>query len=188
MEFTSDERLALLLERLGEVARSQRWRQATEAGLSPLQLRILGFLAAHPQHAVGVAMLADELQLGKPTVSESVKILVQQGYVERRSGSADGRSHTLHLRAAGRRYAHGAAPLAPAVAGLPPERKDQLLVAAMQLLEGLVQRGEVPVQRMCWSCRHYRGDRDRHHHCMLLGRDLPISELRADCPEHERAA
>ena len=188
MEPTADERLALLLERLGEVARAQRWKQATDAGLSPLQLRILGFIAAHPEQQVGVAILADELRIGRPTVSESVKTLVEQGYLDRRAGGGDGRSHSLHLRAAGRRHVRGAIPLAAAVATLPEARKKELLIAAMQVLEQLVQRGEVPVPRMCWTCHNYRGDRAKRHHCLLLGKDLAISELRTDCPEHERAA
>lgn len=185
---TPDEHLAQVLERLGEVARAGRWKQAAGAGLSALQLRILGYIAAHPGRAAGVAMLAEELQIGRPTVSESVKALVEQGYLERKAGTGDGRSHSLHLRAAGRRHAGAATPLADAVATLPDARKDALLLASMQLLETLVRSGGVHVQRMCWTCRHYRGDRDKQHHCLLLNKDLPVQELRTDCPDHEQAA
>lgn len=188
MANTPDEHLAQVLERLGEVARAMRWRQATDAGLSALQLRILGFIAAHPEQQVGVAMLAEELQIGKPTVSESVKALVEQGFMDRKAGTGDGRSHALRLRPAGRKLTHATPPLADAMAALPDARKNALLLASMQLLEALVQSGEVQVQRMCWTCRHYRGDRDEQHHCLLLRKDLPVQELRTDCPEHERAA
>lgn len=188
MANTPDEHLAQVLERLGEVARAMRWRQATDVGLSALQLRILGFIAAHPEQQVGVAMLAEELQIGKPTVSESVKALVEQGYVDRKAGTGDGRSHALHLRAAGRKLTHDTPPLAPAMAALSDARKNALLLASMELLEALVRSGEVQVQRMCWTCRHYRGDRDKRHHCLLLRKDLPVQELRTDCLEHECAA
>ena len=80
-----------------------------------------------------------------------------------------------------------AAPLR-SVAALPGPRKDMLLLAAMQLLEALVQSGHVQVQRMCWTCKHYRGDRDTLHHCALLKKDLVVQELRTDCSEHEQAA
>ncbi len=188
MPCTPDEHLAQVLERLGEVARAMRWRQATDAGLSALQLRILGFIAAHPERNVGVAMLAEELQLGKPTVSESVKALVAQGYMDRKEGTGDGRSHSLRLRAAGRRHTYATLPLTEAMAVLPEPRKNEMLLASMQLLEALVQSGEVQVQRMCWTCRHYRGDRSKRHHCLLLRKDLAVQELRTDCAEHERAA
>jgi DNA-binding MarR family transcriptional regulator len=188
MAHTPDEHLAQVLERLGEVARALRWKQATDAGLSALQLRILGFIAAHPEHNVGVAMLAEELQIGKPTVSESVKALVEQGFLDRKADAEDGRSHTLRLRASGRKHAQGAAPLTEVVAGLSPARKNELLLSSMQLLQALVESGDVQVQRLCWTCRYYRGDRDKRHHCLLLRKDLPVQELRTDCPEHERAA
>lgn len=186
MATSVDEHLALVLERLGEVARAMRWQQASEAGLSALQLRILGFIAAHPE--VGVARLADELQIGRPTVSESVKALVEQGLVERRPDPNDGRGHVLRLKPAGRRPARNAAPLTDAMGGLSDARKKALLLASMQLLEGLVSSGDVQVQRMCWTCKHYKGDRDKRHHCLLLRKDLAVQELRTDCSEHERAA
>jgi DNA-binding MarR family transcriptional regulator len=188
MESTPDERLALALERLGEVARALRWRQATEAGLSALQLRILGFIAAHPGRDVGVAALAEELQLGRPTVSESVKALVDHGYLDRKADARDGRSHALRLRAAGRRHVRGAAPLTDAVRTLPAARKEEMLLAVMQVLDHMVDSGAVQVQRMCWTCRHYRGDRARKNYCALLEKDLPVPELRTDCEEHERVA
>lgn len=188
MSGATDEHLAKVLERLGEVARALRWKQATEAGISALQLRILGVLAEHPERQMGVALLAEELQVGKPTVSESVKGLVDQGFLDRKAGGTDGRSHTLRLRAAGRKHAQGMPPLSEAMATLPGSRKDMLLLAAMQLLEALVQSGHVQVQRMCWTCKHYRGDRDTLHHCALLKKDLVVQELRTDCSEHEQAA
>ncbi|MBP8824137.1 MAG: winged helix-turn-helix transcriptional regulator [Flavobacteriales bacterium] len=188
MHRSTDEHLAQVLERLGEVARSMRWKQATDAGLSALQLRILGVIAAHPERAAGVATLAAELQVGKATVSESVKALVDQKFLHRKADSIDGRSHALHLRAAARKHVQAVPPLSEAVAALPDERKNALLLASMQLLAALVDSGEVQVQRMCWTCAHYRGDRDKRHHCALLKKKLAVQELRTDCAEHERAA
>lgn len=182
-----DEHLAQVLERLGEVARSLRWKQASDAGLSALQLRILGFIAEHPERPVGVAALAQELQVGRPTVSESVKTLVDQGYLQRKPDPGDARGHALHLRAAGRKLLRDAAPFTDALADLPGPHKNALLLGSMRLLERLVDNGAVRVQRMCWTCRYYQGDRDGRHHCTLLRKDLKVPELRTDCPEHERA-
>lgn len=185
---STDEHLAQVLERLGEVARSMRWKQAGDAGLSPLQLRILGVIAAHPERAVGVALLAAELQLGKATVSESVKALVDQKFLDRKADDADGRSHTLRMRAAARKLVQVPPPLSVAMSALPVARKNALLLASMQVLAALVDSGDVQVQRMCWTCAHYRGDRNERHHCALLNKDLTVQELRTDCAEHERAA
>jgi hypothetical protein len=91
-------------------------------------------------------------------------------------------------RAAGRRHVRGAAPLTDAVRTLPAARKEEMLLAVMQVLDHMVDSGAVQVQRMCWTCRHYRGDRARKNYCALLEKDLPVPELRTDCEEHERVA
>lgn len=180
--------LARLLERIGEVARALRWQQATGAGLSPLQIRILGFVCDHPGEPVGVARLADELQVTRPTVSDSVALLVERGLLLRKPDPNDGRSHTLRLTSAGRRWLPAGGPFTEALATLPLHERETLLLALMRLLASLLETGDVQVQRMCWTCTHYRGDRKDRHHCQLLGTDLAVAELRTDCSEHEAAA
>lgn len=179
--------LARLLERIGEVSRAMRWQEATGSGLSPLQLRILGFVADHAGQSVGVARLAEELQVTRPTVSDSVKLLVERGLLARKPDPHDGRSHTLRLTAAGRKHLPVAEPFAAALATLPKHERETLFLALMRLLEALLSSGELQVQRMCWTCIHYRGDRQGSHHCLLLRKDLAVTELRTDCPEHELA-
>ena len=183
-----DAHLARLLERIGEVARALRWQQATGAGLSPLQIRILGFVSDHPGEPVGVARLAEELQVGRPTVSDSVALRVERGLLLRKPDPHDGRSHALRLTAAGRRWLPAGGPFTEALATLPLHERETLLLALMRLLASLLESGDVQVQRMCWTCAHYRGDRKGRHHCQLLGTDLAVAELRTDCPEHEAAA
>jgi len=176
--------LARLLARIGEVSRAMRWEEATGSGLSPLQLRILGFVADHAGQSVGVARLAEELQVTRPTVSDSVKLLVDRALLVRKADLYDGRSHTLSLTAAGRKHLPMAEPFAAALAALPVRERETLLLALMRLLEALLSSGDVKVQRMCWTCAHYRGDRQGKHHCQLLQQDLALAELRTDCAEH----
>ncbi len=177
--------LARLLERIGEVSRAMRWEESTGLGLSPLQLRILGFVADHAGQSVGVARLAEELQVTKPTVSDSVKLLVDRGLLVRKPDPLDGRGHALRHTAAGRKHLPAAEPFAAALATLPRQERETLLLALMRLLEALLSSGDVQVQRMCWTCAHYSGDRQGKHHCLVLCKDLAVSELRTDCPEHE---
>lgn len=177
--------LARLLERIGEVSRALRWQQGTSAGLSPLQIRILGFVAGHPGEPVGVARLAQELQVTRPTVSDSVALLVERGLLLRKPDPHDGRSHALRPTAAGKRCLPKGGPFTETLATLPLHERETLLLALMRLLEALLGSADVQVQRMCWTCAHYRGDRTGKHHCTLLGTDLAVAELRTDCPEHE---
>jgi DNA-binding MarR family transcriptional regulator len=182
-----DHHLATVLERIGEVSRALRLREAVEAEISPLQLRILGFIADHSDTPVGVARLADELQISRPTISVSVRLLVEQGLLLRRADPADRRGHTLRLSAKALRGMTAGSPFDDAVATLAPSSKEALLLALMQVLHQLVGSRKLQVQRMCWTCAHYDGDRKEHHRCLLLKKTLKVRELRTDCAEHDAA-
>lgn len=182
-----DRHVAAVLERIGEVARAQRWRQAVGVELTPLQLRIVSFVADHPEQAVGVARLADELQLSRPTISDSVGLLVSKGLLIRRPDPEDGRSHQLKLSAKARRTVQDGSPLDGAMSALNARTKEGLLMALMHVLHQLDSEGKLLVQRMCWTCVHYEGDRTSRHRCLLLKKSLAVRDLRTDCAEHTRA-
>lgn len=180
-----DAHVAQVLERIGEIARSLRWKQAVDSGLSPLQIRILEFLADHRSERTGVARLADELQMSRPTISDSVKLLDERGLLVRKVDRTDGRSHALVLTAAGRKNAASSTPLNDAMARMDKATKEALLLGLMGVLESLFRSEEVQVQRMCFTCAHYAGDRRTKHRCLLLEKSLKVAELRTDCGEHE---
>lgn len=182
-----DAHLAQLLERIGEVGRALRWKQAVEEGLSPLQIRILGFLADHDDESVGVARLAEELLVSKPTISDSVKLLAEKKFVSRKPDKNDARSHALHLTAQGERHVSAGTPMDTAVAELSLDRKEALLLGLMDVLESLFRKESIQMQRMCFTCKHYKGDRKAKHHCLLLEKTMQVAELRTDCAEHEVA-
>jgi DNA-binding MarR family transcriptional regulator len=182
-----DRHLAAVLERIGELARAERWREAGELELTPLQSRIMGFVAHHDEGSVGVARVATELQLSRPTISDSVTLLVSKGLLLRRPDPRDGRRHFLKLSAKARRTWQEGSPLDGAVSALNERSKEGLLMGLMQVLHRLSAEGTVHVQRMCWTCLHYKGDRDREHHCLLLRKAMAVRDLRTDCSEHQLA-
>ncbi|MBK9514781.1 MAG: hypothetical protein IPO05_14405 [Flavobacteriales bacterium] len=75
-------------------------------------------------------------------------------------------------------------PFTESLATLPLHERESLLLGLMRLLEALLSRGDVQVQRMCWTCAHYNGDRRGRHRSCCYGR-IAVAELRTDCPEHE---
>ncbi|MGV9013512.1 MAG: MarR family winged helix-turn-helix transcriptional regulator [Flavobacteriales bacterium] len=179
-----DAHLAQVLERIGEVTRALRWKQAVEEGSSPLQIRIMGFLADHADEGIGVARLAGELMVSKATISDSVKLLADRKFVIRKPDKSDARSHALHLTAAGKRHISSGSPLDSAIAALGQERKEALLVGLMGVLESLFLKDSLNVQRLCFTCKHYTGDRKKQHGCALLEMDLRVADLRTDCGKH----
>ncbi|MBS1583244.1 MAG: winged helix-turn-helix transcriptional regulator [Bacteroidetes bacterium] len=184
-----DRHIAAILERIGEVARADRWRQAAGTETTPLQARVLAFIGGHPHEGIGVARLAQELQVSRPTVSDCVKVLVEKGLLKRIADPRDARSHALVLSPKGRRHQAAIAPdpLDRSITGLGTADKEALLLHLMQVLRNLFTQGTIDVQRMCWTCAHYRGDRKGEHRCALLGIVMKPKDLRTDCPEHQLA-
>lgn len=191
-----DATLAAALDRIGEALRGLSREAADALGLSTVQLRLLGRLAAGPPPSPEVRALSRELDLTEPTVSEAVSALRRKGLVERARDAHDGRRFRLALTPRGRAVAKDAAgwaePLERQLAALPHEDRVAALGLALALIDRLQRAGVVQVARMCVTCAHFRPHADADaaapHHCALLRRRLDAADLRVDCAEHERAA
>lgn len=176
------------LDRVAEVFRVQLWEEAKGHGLTPLQLRLLLFVHYHELELTGVTAMAQEFQLTKPTVSETVRLLLKKKLVSKVKDPADGRGYFLKSSAAGRRvlaeverFTQG---LSASLEQLDGDGLENLYANLLALLVHLQSGGLVPLQRMCFNCRHYvqaAGVR----RCSLLNIDLEPELLRLDCPEFE---
>jgi hypothetical protein len=75
------------------------------------------------------------------------------------------------------------------IASIAAAAQADLLLNLLSIIRHLHQQGIISVQRMCFTCRHYRpGQAGQPHFCQLLNAPLTTAELRVDCPEHEAAA
>jgi DNA-binding MarR family transcriptional regulator len=181
------------LARLGAVLRAHGRRAADHRGLTPTQAQILVFLHARGPARVGdvAAMLA----VTQPTASDAVAALLRKGLVRRGADPDDARAALLQPTAAGRTLAGELAgwPDAPlaAVTALSESERAGLLRALTTMIRTLQQRGEIPVQRLCVTCRFFRpfvhDDAAAPHHCAFVDAAFGESALRIDCGDHEPA-
>jgi DNA-binding MarR family transcriptional regulator len=188
-----DAKLVAALERVGQALRVQMWDAAKQHGLSPTQLQVLLRLATDPPARRRIGVLAGELDVTHPTVSDAVAVLRRKGLVDRDGG---GRKAVLSLSA------HGQVVAAALVdwhertrrqlAQLPAGDKHATLQLLLDLIAGLQRSGAITVARMCVTCRFFRRDAHpdspRPHHCALLDAPMGSGELRIDCAEHEPRA
>lgn len=188
---TAESRIVVALERIAMAYRVLLWNEGRNHGLSPVQVQLLLFLRFHPRERGKVSVLAQEFNLSKPTISESVRALEQKGLVNKHGDPADGRSQVIGLTPAGRKAAAHAADFARAIeqplATLAQPEKEAMLSGLLQLIHGLNKAGIITVQRMCLTCAHHALV-DGRHYCKLLNAPLRAAELRVDCPEHEAVA
>jgi DNA-binding MarR family transcriptional regulator len=188
-----DAKLVAALERVGQALRVQMWDKAKQHGLSPTQLQVLLRLASDPPARRRIGVLAGELDVTHPTVSDAVAVLRRKGLVDREPGS---RKTALSLSARGRAVAAGLADwderTRRQLPDLPVADKQATLRLLLDLIAGLQRSGAITVARMCVTCRFFRRDAHRNsarpHHCALVDAPMGGGELRVDCAEHEPRA
>ena len=185
-----DSKLVAALERVGQALRVQMWDKAKQHGLSPTQLQLMLRLATDPPERRRIGVLAAELDVTHPTVSDAVAVLRRKGLVDRDAAS---RRAALNLSGRGRALANDLADwdqrTREQFADVPAADKQATLQLLLDLIAGLQRSGAITVARMCVTCRFFR--RDAHpeaaqpHHCALVDVPLGSGDLRVDCAEHE---
>lgn len=187
------QRISAALSKIGLALRNQAWRGAGERGLSPTQGQILTLLRARPHQRPSA--LAEALGVTLATVSDSVKALVEKGFVLKQRDEGDARATALVLTASGRKEAENASSwpdfLATSVEVLTPFEQEIFFTALVKMIRTLQDRGQIPVARMCVSCKYFQPNRHaapaKPHHCGLVDAAFGAPQLRLDCAEHEPA-
>lgn len=186
-ENSLDARITFALERISLVFKSLLLEQGKQTNLSPIQLQILVFLLYHGPHKCKISYLATEFSLTKATVSDSVKVLIQKQLVKKITDLEDSRSFSISLTLSGKKTAETASmyarPLESIVADQDRLQKEMLYRILLNTILELQRSGLIPLQRMCFSCVHYK-NHDGNHYCNLLQKHLKHQEIRLDCHEH----
>ncbi|RKG93187.1 MarR family winged helix-turn-helix transcriptional regulator [Corallococcus terminator] len=186
-------RIAMGLHKIGLAMKQQAWQQANEAGLSATQGQILAALVANGP--LSGKELSERLGVTLPTISDSVRVLVEKALVTR---SADPRHPRASLLAPtpkgaslGARARSWPEFMADAVADLAPDEQRAFFAGIVKMIRMLQEQGLIPINGMCVTCKHFR-PRVRPgpspHHCAFVDAPLSSDQLRLDCPEHELAA
>ncbi len=185
--------VAVALARLAAAVRHHSWQGAADAGLTPTQGQLLDLLSRRAGATLSEA--AEALAIRPATASEAVATLVDKGLVAKARQPADGRRLALRLTARGRQTARAAAAwpsfLARAAGGLSATDQSALLRLLVQLIRELQARGDIPVARMCATCRFFRphahADAARPHHCAFVDAPFGDGAYRFDCEDQEAA-
>lgn len=187
------DQIAAALARIGVILRSFAWEQSEGADLTPTQAQILARLASLGPSRVSV--LATDLGVTQPTLSDAVAALQRKGHVARGADPRDGRAVLLRLTASGRRQAEAAAAPPPALLAaletLLPKDRDAMQRGLVGLIRALQVARAIPVQRICVTCTHFRPhahtDAAAPHHCAFVDAAFADAALRIDCGDHEAA-
>jgi DNA-binding MarR family transcriptional regulator len=144
-------------------------------------------LSAGDPPAPVVGLLARELGVSQPTVTDSLRALEEKQLITRHRHITDARRVSATLTPAGAllvaEIAAGDRELIDAVSGLDRARQEALLGSTLALISRLVESGFISVARTCLTCHYHQLD-GATHRCALLDIALGPADLRVNCPEH----
>ena len=187
-----DKRIATGLQKLGLAMKHQAWSQASQAGLSPTQGQILATLGV--EGSLTGSELATRLGITLPTVSDSVRVLVEKGTVAKQPDPRHPRASLLALTAAGRALADQVSTwpdfLSDAASELSPPEQEAFLGGVVKMIRALQVKGLIPTSRMCVSCTYFRPHAHQGplpHHCAFVDAPMADRHLRVECADHEEA-
>lgn len=186
-------RIATGLHKIGLAMKQQAWQQANEDGVSATQGQILAALATHGP--LTGTELSQRLGVTLPTISDSVRVLVEKKLVTKAPDPRHPRASLLTLTKRGAQLGARARSwpefMAAAVADLTAEEQRAFYSGVVKMVRTLQEQGLVPLSGMCVTCTHFRPHirtGPTPHHCALVDAPLANEHLRLDCPEHELAA
>lgn len=184
-----ESRIVASLERVSQAFRVLLWNESKEFSLSPIQVQVLIFLLHHPAQKRKVSYLADEFNMTKATISEAIKALEQKRLISKNYTTPDNRSYVITLTNKGKSIAERASLFSEQIQvpidNLLTSEKENLLLSLLDIIYHLNRTGIITIQRMCFTCRYYKSNKEgQEHFCELLNTKLAATELRIDCADH----
>ena len=185
----TESKIVASLERIAQAFRVLLWKESKEYALSPIQIQILIFLLHHSQEKRKVSYLADEFNMTKATISDTIKTLNQKNLITKEYLINDSRSYIIQLTSTGTRIAQQTSlftsEIRVPVDNLSEDQKAGMLMGLFDVIRHLNRKGIITIQRMCVTCTYYQPSKNGNHFCSLLNQNLSPTDLRVDCPEHQ---
>ncbi len=179
--------VAELVEQLGHCACSE----AFGAGLNPAQWSALRYFERANRFSRTVSAFAEYHGTTRGTASQTIRVLVQKGYLRRLPAMHDQRSFRLDLTERAQQEL-GSDPFTEFVSAagtLPPEQCSALARGLRAMLEQVLEKRARRPYGMCTTCDHL-GALDGQsggrcgHYCGLQGERLAEQELGRICVDH----
>lgn len=171
------------LERMSSLHHSLMRRAAGAEGVQLVHFEILRYLSLCNRYSNTAQALSEYLGQTKGSISQSLKFLEDQGYIERRHDSRDKRYMRLFLTA------EGQACLERMAGGLIPDIPENPALTAnlRQVLDGWQKSRGLKGFGQCQSCRYNLRPEGGGFFCALLRESLSAEDVTKICREHEFA-
>lgn len=173
-----------LVERLGNLMRTEMRKAGSDESLQPVHLHALIYLSKANRYSNTPQALADYLGLTKGTVSQTLLLLDRRGLVERFEDDIDRRVVRLRLSSAGEQLLAESQPALAwqnATRNISPNRIRNATSALREALVTLQVDNEAAVFGICSTCSWCQKLSQRIYRCGQMGDRLSGPETRKLC-------
>ncbi len=182
-------RTTAALDKIADVFKTLLWESQKVHNLSPLQQKLLIFVASHKTEENTVSNLVTEFNLTKATISDCVSTLVAKKWLQKELNFKDNRRFYITLTPQGEeklnQLSDFSKPLQDIISQDSEENLQRLYSTLYNLLERLESKKLTTLNRSCLDCKAYRKDPLNYAFCMQLRIQLPPENRRLDCPEYQ---
>ncbi len=173
--------IKIWLERLTSLYKSQVRQAANSEGIQPVHVEILQYLSICNRYSNTAQALSEYLGQTKGSISQSLKLLEKDGYVERRQCADDKRVTRLDMTAKAKSTVKRMATSLMPNFGEAKEASD----AVKSLLMDWQLKKDHHGFGQCQSCRFNQSMSNGKFKCGLTGEPLTKVEIKQICREHE---
>lgn len=174
------------LERIGNLLRAEARQTDKNSRLQPVQLEVLHYLSICNRHSNIPVAVTEYMGLTKGTVSQTLSVLENKGYLQKTPDDKDKRVIHLHLTAKGKALVAATTPptlFKAAISQISPKQQQQLTAGLNTLLKAMQSAHQFKAFGVCKTCRHLQLTEEGHH-CGLTQLPLTAEELELICREH----
>ncbi len=177
-----------LIQRLAVVAQAENRQLAGSAGLQPVHIDVLRYLARCNRYSNTPAAIGQFLSSTKGTVSQSVKVLEREKLISKLSDAKDGRVIRLRLLKKGRDLLEGVDEESAIQAAVEDVSEDERLVLTNSLAALLRRAQRLNGSKtfgVCSTCRFFTRLSDGGFQCGITNEPLTADDSMRICVEHE---
>lgn len=186
-------RIVTALSKIGIALKAGSSNAGDSSGVTPAAAQALTLLRRRGD--MQREDLSEALGLTPTAGDELIGGLLHQGLASRGRSRGDARARSVRTTGRGREVTEAMVAwpdlMVDAVEILDPDEQRGFLVGLLKIIRHLQEQGQIPVARMCVTCRFFRpnmhDDAALPHHCALVDAPFGDASLRVDCPDQEAA-
>lgn len=179
------------IERLSNLLRNEFRREGGVFGLQPIQLEALHYLSKCNRYSDTPMAVTEYLGQTKGTISQSLKILENKGFITKHADVNDKRMTHLRVTASGENLVSTAIPVplfTNSGQSLDEKSQQRIVVALKDLLHAVQRSNGMKSFGVCSSCRYNQRDSEENYFCGLTKEFLTAQDIQLICREHEDVA